>query len=291
MRLGILPAALLAFCLVAGCASNASTKGGELVVESQIPTQEVESGDTVEAVTDPVVEEPKKGTRGHIAGVVVDQAIRPIQGATVRLPGMDLTEKTDRNGAFSFADLHVGPYLINANATTYYGAETVITVKADEFSRVKFVLTAIPPPEPRHVTQKFEGFADVTDLTTFTFLSMCTTCYFDFYAGGEGLQALLIEATMDPYAGVGAGTVGSNNFYLNLRDTTANTLRASGDYANPMRVDIRVPPLTETESAYRLNVRPEAFPVPETNKDFEVFVTQWYNSVPPIEWSFVNGDT
>src|SRR5688500_247570 len=130
--------------LLAGCSSSAGAKGGELVVTSQVPTDDDTQTATSTDAVDPVTEEPKKGTRGHIARVVVDEAIRPIQGAVVRLPGMDLTDKTDRNGAFSFADLHVGPYLMQANHSEFYAAETVVTVKAGEFARVKFVLTAVP---------------------------------------------------------------------------------------------------------------------------------------------------
>jgi hypothetical protein len=289
MRVGV-AAILLVGVLFAGCSGSASSKGGELVVTSEAPpVDEVGSGDPADQAADPVTETPKKGTRGHLAGVVVDEAIRPIEGATVRLPGLDLTETTDRNGAFSFTDLYVGPYLTTANATGYYGAETVLTVKADEFSRVKFVLTAVPPPEPYHFTQKFDGFADITDLSTLSLVDFCSTCTFDLYAGGTGFHALLVEATMEEYSG--STSLGSNNFNVELGLPACCASYVSGDYANPARVDIRVPTIPEAEQQYRLSVHPEAFPQPELSKEFQVFVTHWYNQDPPAEWSFLAGDT
>src|ERR1041385_7398226 len=108
MRGVALALACLSFLAVlAGC-SGSPRAPAEILVQSdpQSGTDEVHSGNgTVPAATAP----PPK-TRGHIAGVVVDEAIRPIAGAKVRLPGMDLARTTDRDGAFGFVDLLAGPY-------------------------------------------------------------------------------------------------------------------------------------------------------------------------------------
>src|SRR5690242_11814314 len=130
-------ALLVAATVLSGC-SSAPHAPAEIVVQSQPgpdAPNEVRSNATAAANVDP----PKPKTRGHIAGVVVDEAIRPIAGAKVRLPGLDLERTTDRDGAFGFVDLLPGPYYITFNATGYYPAQTVLEVKDDEFTRAKVV--------------------------------------------------------------------------------------------------------------------------------------------------------
>src|SRR5688500_17265416 len=96
--------------VLAGCSGSPSSPG-EIGVESQ-PPEAVRSNETMAALFTP---SPK--TRGHLAGVVVDEAIRPIEGAQVRLPGLDLERKSDRDGSFGFVDLHPGPYFLTVNAS------------------------------------------------------------------------------------------------------------------------------------------------------------------------------
>jgi len=49
--------------------------------------------------------------------------------------------------------------------------------------------------------------------------------------------------------------------------------------------------LAKTLRRYQLEVTPLGFPLPESNKKFQVFVTTWYNSMPPAGCSFVAGST
>src|SRR5688500_6733156 len=122
---GAFPAALLLLsALLAGCGA-APAAPAEVVIESK-PAEEILSDDPAQPVEAVFTPAPK--TRGHIAGVVVDQAIRPIEGARVRLPGLDLERVTDRDGSFGFVDLHPGPYFIQANATGFLDAEAVLHV-------------------------------------------------------------------------------------------------------------------------------------------------------------------
>lgn len=275
---GLVVALLLSLTFLAGCGDAAPKAPAEIIVESTIPTNEITSNDTAEY-------KPSEKTMGHLAGVVVDQAIRPLEGASVHLPGMDLTETTDRDGHFGFVDLQPGPYYVTISLEGYYSAEAVLEVNEDKFTRAKVILEAIPPPEPRHLTQQFDGFANVGGDPVFG-LSSCT-CTFNFYLEPTGLQAVIVEATMSEYSN-GAG--GSNNFYHQFRDYSyPSRTHSSGDQGNPMRAETHGD-FANSDYRYSLTVRPEAFPVPETNKKFTTYVTSWYNELPPVGWTFLNGD-
>lgn len=272
---------LMAATLLAGC-SHAPSAPAEVVVHSAPLESEVRSNDTAGSAA---VAPPPPKTRGHIAGVVVDQAIRPVAGAKVHLPGLDLTRTTDRDGAFGFVDLYPGPYFITINATGFYPAEAVLQVKEDEFTRAKVVLSPIPPPEPYHVTQKFDGFADVTAIQGDPFLltGFCGTCSFDFYVDRPNLQSVVVEAVMDS----GGQQEG---FYHELRAYDCCEYYSQGDGPNPLVQEVKDIDLGKGDR-FDLFVQPESFPAPETSRHFEVFVTAFYNQPAPTGWSIVGGST
>lgn len=270
-------AGLVVASLLAGCGGTASLPA-EVVVESK-PVDEVRSNETVPAVFTP---SPK--TRGHIAGVVVDEAIRPIAGARVRLPGLDLVRTSDRDGSFGFVDLHPGPYFITVEAGGYFPAEAVLHVSEEEFTRAKVILTAVPPPEPYRVAQAFDGFADVTETDFFAFGFACSSCDFDFYLDRPGLHTVVIEATSDNAA---SGDGFQHSLY-GLNGTRRQGL-SYGSSTSPMRLEMRAADLG-TGDRFDLQVYPTSFPAPQTSKRFEVFVTAFYNEGPPTGWSLVRGD-
>lgn len=276
-----LPVALLSCMLLtalAGCGDAPPKTPAEIVFESK-PPQEINSNDTAPTYA------PSPKTKGHLAGVVVDQAIRPLKDATIHLPGLDLTETSERDGSFGFVDLYPGPYFITVALDGYYAAEAVVEVHADQFTRVKVILEAIPPPDPYHVTQQFDGFAELGgDPFIGSFYCRCT---FDFYLEQEGLQAVIIEATMSAYSGPPGGT---NGFYHDFGPYDCCAYYTRGSLPNPLRVEARDVD-DASQARYSLRMAPEGFPAPETNKQFTTYVTAFYNELPPVGWSFLNGDT
>lgn len=272
-----LSAVLLAGVLLAGCSSPGPSVPAEVLVESK-PPEEVRSSDE-EAV--PAVFEPAAKTRGHLAGVVVDEAIRPLEGAKVRLPGMDLERISDRDGSFGFVDLHPGAYFLTVEMEGYYPAEAMLEVTTEEFTRAKVILAAIPPPEPYHVTQSFEGYTELTGDPLFGgFGLLCTACDFDFYVDRAGLHTVIVEATS-------GSTVEGDGFYVTLRDDS--TYLVSENQPDPARIELRDDDLGLGEK-FELHVEPSTL-VPATARRFQVFVTAFYNEEPPLGWSFVAGDT
>ncbi len=278
-RLSSLAMVVFVTALMAGCSSSSDGGVQEIVVES---TPEVGSNETAPAEPP---KPPKKGQRGHLAGFVVDDSLRPIEGATVTLPGIDLTDISDRDGSFAFADLFPGPYLLRANYSEHMGLEAMVNIKSDEFTRVKVILKRIPPPEPYHETFKFAGFAGVSGHSfgprLFTSNSAANIIDLDLE-----LKALVIEAVMEPYAGAVAGVAGTNSFEYEVSPPQCCSRYYSGSLPNPMRVVLDDTFLPTNITEVEVYVWPEAFPTPEFNKDYEVFVTAFYREPPPANWSF-----
>lgn len=270
---------LVAAVLLSGC-SGSPRAPAEVVVQSQRGPDEVHSSNGTAAAS-----VPPPRTRGHIAGVVVDEAVRPIAGAKVRLPGLDLVRTTDRDGAFGFVDLLPGPYYLTVNATGYDPAETVLEVKEDQFTRAKVVLSAVPSPEPYHATQKFEGFADASAAQDdpFQLGLLCSSCTFDFYIDRPNLKDVVVEAAR-------ATVAQGDGFYHELRNYTTYAYASSGDTGDPLRVEVQDKDLGQGDR-FHLVVEPTSFPAPETNVRFTVFVTAFYNQPAPTGWSLVGGST
>ena len=154
-RMAAVAVALLGTAL-SGCAGP-GTAGGNRV--------NLGSGTTV---TLAAVTNTQAGT-GGITGVVVDDAIRPVPGAEVRLGGgLNQTANVTAAGLFTFTDLEPGLYVLRVDGFTekasgkrYLATQTSAEVKAGEVTKVRFVLAVDRSPVPYHQTMKFDGFYNV----------------------------------------------------------------------------------------------------------------------------------
>src|SRR5687768_3515881 len=64
-------------------------------------------------------------TTGVLRGVVVDEAIRPVSGATVTLSGTGTgTTTTNAEGLFGFASLAPGPYFVQVEKPGFTSAQS-----------------------------------------------------------------------------------------------------------------------------------------------------------------------
>lgn len=128
MRAGGYLALATAFgLLLAGCSgsgSGSSTSGDET---SGFPTATVDV-------------EPTE-TTGIIRGVVVDQAIRPVVGATISIAGTQESTMSNEEGAFGFEDLAPGTYFMTAHKSGYRevqaAADVVAGVSDPDIVRIK----------------------------------------------------------------------------------------------------------------------------------------------------------
>lgn len=131
--------------LLAGCASS----GDSVSDEEQAAFEDLDLAATE--------------TTGLIRGVVVDEAIRPLVGATVEARGPngeDLSATTGEVGAFGFDGLQPGTYFLKVRKLGYHEVQQSAEVVAGvaEPAAVKVVLPADAAGIPYSVTLSWDGF-------------------------------------------------------------------------------------------------------------------------------------
>lgn len=100
-------------------------------------------------------------TTGGIRGVVVDQAIRPVKGASVDISGPDQrSAESDDGGIFTATGLKPGTYLLRATHPLYDTAQTSVEVVAGEREppTVKIQLSQVVFSQPYIRTTEYKGF-------------------------------------------------------------------------------------------------------------------------------------
>jgi hypothetical protein len=126
--LGLLP-------LLAGCSAGSDVAGG-----------------SAEGSADP--------TLGAIAGVVVDDAVRPVAGAnvTTRLGEGSANATTDASGLFRIDGLPPGAYVVEVSKPYYASLQQAIDVRAGvEPALAKFQLSFMASAVPYSEIYRFEG--------------------------------------------------------------------------------------------------------------------------------------
>ncbi|MGB0652662.1 MAG: carboxypeptidase-like regulatory domain-containing protein [Thermoplasmatota archaeon] len=284
-RRAALSAVTLLALLLAGCSDGGgASPDEELVIPSQTviddgETDDVASGDLPSEAT------PKGGERGHLTGYVMDDALHPLEGATLSLPGLEEERTSLDDGSFAFADLWPGPYRLEARAPGHRPAEAIISVEPDGFTQVKVILAREAPPDPYHETHSMRGFMDVTSADVGGVFSInlmgCNECDFDLVPDGPNLQGIVIEGVMDPHQ-----TGGTHQFALTVRqDGSSGATVYSGTQQNPFRLHLTPEQLGDAESWW-IRAWPTGTP-PEFGKEFQVFMTAFYNEPPSENWAFI----
>ncbi len=107
-------------------------------------------------------------TTGGIRGVVVDEALRPLEGITVRLHTTETTQ-SDAEGLFQFTGLEPGEYFLTAQKLGYMSAQTSAVVIAGiaDPPAVKLQLHLIPGKQPYVESIKMEGYYECAMSSSF----------------------------------------------------------------------------------------------------------------------------
>ncbi|HUR61921.1 MAG TPA: carboxypeptidase-like regulatory domain-containing protein [Candidatus Thermoplasmatota archaeon] len=275
MRRALAALAVLALFLLAGC-SKASETPTESVLS--VPTSEVKADDAT----------------GALAGVVVDQAIRPVAKAAVSVPGQrNMT--TDEEGRFVLEALRPGLYFVHVVADGFLTVQTSTEVKAGAATPMRVMLTSDGRPKPSHLTQKFHGHVDmwlgqktIEDKAPGT---LQCTCYFEVVPSGI-VRTWVVEAR---------GTVDLENPYDQpnpplARGSVAWSLASTenppvgrGSQTN-FPFSYHVPGDLFANSTKPYNVKVTGANWPSGQIDYDLFVTTFYIQAPPDGWSFLKGD-
>lgn len=272
------PMALVVLLVAGSGCGSPQASVNEVVVHSNVGTVVNGTAAPHGTAADPLKDTAQKG---HISGVVVDAALHPLAGAVVKIPGLDLQDAARRDGSFSFTELNPTAYYLTVNVTGFYGAEAMVLVEAGKIARVRFVLDAVPPPTPYHITRSFNGFSQVTG-DFFVYQDNQFSLDLD-----QPNPMLVIEARMDPYQ-YNEPPVGNNSFSWYISDMSGRQL-AYGQGGNPLRAVVDGNRL-DNDTSFTLSVNPNGFPLPEFEKSFTVYATAWYNSQPPDGWAVTRGD-
>lgn len=292
--------ALLAGTLLAGCAASDAGEAAE--------------GDGTA---------PPPGT-GAIAGVVVDQAIRPVADANVSLSGAGVAQSTTsaEDGTFRFDALAPGNYLVSVRTLLHAPAQASVEVLEGEVAVPKVLVQRLFTQDAFHETQKFDGFIqcgyDATvisslcanDYTRFVTDPQCPQCEHllgdnrgtDF-AVGTGWQTMVYEMTWEPPL---QATSERMRLIVSHTPRVASHWYCSTSGPDPvyLRMDVnvtcedqqdepeQVPPegLPNMHLFAAVDAPPGQFAAVTFSQRFTVFMNFFYYGTAPDGWSFIRGD-
>jgi hypothetical protein len=227
---------------------------------------------------------------------VIDETVRPIQGATVTVPIPGANAKTfttTEDGVFGFNDLTPGTYFIQATAPGFGPIQTNTEVVAgvDEPEVVRVMLTALPSVDPTVQEIKFDGFLQCATYTVILLFSVDCTSPLGY------VDARFMTLTFDPNA-----TWAQSQMFWQAATPLAEWLRL--DYNYPQAADYGVvsgpSPLLWFRDAAGLGdiatnggefrsitwVYGEMPVGAAIQQDFQIFSHLFYNCVPKEGWTF-----
>ena len=247
--------------------------------------------------------------KGLIRGVILDPAITPVAGATVKLAATGQEATTDEGGLFVFADLDPGTHFLDASKPGWTSTQQSVDVVADvaEPAIVKVMIQRIPGAEPRAVTVRLEGFISCSVGTPVSFHNCNTTepqrsaLFADFEGRPSAVQTELmwestqalgdwlyvINAVCECGGQVPPDAGDERRFDETDSATSPYIVRFDGDWLDDNDAGGENAQVGVDVSA--------SGPEPETtngsgvalNQNFDLFVTIFYNLEPDPAWSFV----
>lgn len=110
----------------------------------------------------PAPEQTTEAPESTLSGIVVTEAIVPVEGATVSLPSEEMEATTDADGRFTLGPLPPGTYRLTVRAGGYADAVVAATVRGPDDGLVNIVLAAVSRDVPYHETIQFQGYLECT---------------------------------------------------------------------------------------------------------------------------------
>lgn len=273
---------LVGLSAVAGCAD---------------PPQEPVAGLVQEDVPVVVVEEDSP--LGAIQGVVVDEAIRPLDNVSVSLKNVGNTTTT--GGVFVFEDLEPGAYFITASLDRFTQATTSVEVIAGQVARPRLQLERIAGLEPYHYTLQQTGFIQaspaaagvILDAAVEGFLGdnpFCQNCIFTVETNGQDIRTFVLEGVWQTTA----PPVTAADLFINIINENF-TFEKPGYGESATSPYLRHIEPSDPTFNDGLNSTWWRFQVggsltqPNVNQRFDLFVTVFVNAPAPEGWTLAAG--
>jgi hypothetical protein len=216
--------------------------------------------------------------RGAVSGIVVNEAIFPVLGATVSVRDRDTERVTDADGKFVLEAMPPGLYTLEVHMPGHAEGLGTINVKSGQVVKSILQIHRLPVPDPYHTTYQIEVLYNQVD--GFVQGSPEHLVPFDMQPATVILEAVWTGLTETP---------GGDLLVYEVRPESKPESYQSGGGPNPLRVQFDPDFFPADEYAVRFTVHPSMFAVaPETRG--QVFLTMFYVDPAPDGWSIAAGD-
>jgi hypothetical protein len=216
--------------------------------------------------------------RGAVSGIVVNEAIFPVPGATVSVKDRDIQRVTDEDGKFVLETMPPGLYTLVVTMEGYGEGLGTINVKSGQVTKSILQIHRLPILEPYHTTFKFEVLSDTTSA---------------FLIGSE-VEETLVAFDMRPKTVIleafWSGLIdGTDQLDYRVQAESDPEQMQTGSTPNPLHVTLTSDFFPKDEYAVRFSVYPNELALPPETKG-DVFLTIFYVDPAPDGWSLADGD-
>lgn len=262
---------------------------------------------------------------GAILGVVVNDAVVPVEGATVTLQRQSgaVERTTDAQGRFVFDGLEPGTYFLTASKQYHESVQFSAEVEPGvaQPPAVKVQLPRLFKSDPYMQTIVVEGFYTCSQngASVFYSSSPCDSTPFtpptgafpqnrDFHADvGAGWQTMVFEMTWEPslvgtapWMGIVVSTYKperpGNHWFMNFEGP--QPLLGRNDCCDPHPTGqqgsgdhAQVPPEGIQDMSYFMSVRSDSLaPAVAIDQEFQCYLSLFYYAAAPEDWSLLAGD-
>lgn len=149
-------------------------------------------------------------TMGGIQGIVTDESLVPIGGATVLIAERFLNTTTDPQGRFAFSLLDPGTVQLDAEAAGHHSTAAIVTIVAGYVATITLSMASLPVVEPYHKTLSQAGFIACSlaykipgvSQSNSSWLALCGVP--DLVLGPGALDRFSLTWSLQPFFGLSA---------------------------------------------------------------------------------------
>ena len=237
---------------------------------------------------DDVAVQPAAAGKGAVAGLVVDDSIRPVVGASIAIAGAEVAT-TDVEGVFVLDALEPGLVIFGVSAEGFLAVQTSAEVRPGETAQVRVQLMRDTSPQPYQVTYAHEGFMqawagiaqyELENLDGGSGLCDCRV----LFTPEDGVSTIVYEAHWEDSV---ADPGGLAEFYWVVEQPEGEGYDAGYCFSPCLaHIGFAANDFQPGVEAYARLDGPDLWV--EAQQPFRLFVTLWHNGEPPDGWSLAD---